>query len=129
VTERDELKLRAFFREVHESIDPPAPPFGSVIRPRRGTSPARVAAALVRVLGVILVAGALLLVWRGRPARAPGGDEAMRLASELGAWEAPTDFLLQTPGIEWLRSAPRFGAGMEEPPGDPPGVRPEEVPL
>jgi hypothetical protein len=134
VTERDDQKLRAFFREVHEQIDPPAPPYGSVIRPGRGASPvravatlARVGATLARTLGVLVVSGALLLVMRGWSMRDPGDDEAMRLASELGKWEAPTDFLLQTPGIELLQSPPQFGAGTDELPGDRPDLIPEEV--
>jgi hypothetical protein len=35
----------------------------------------------------------------------------MRLAMALGEWEAPTDFLLRTPGLEFFQSPPRFGAG------------------
>ncbi len=127
MTERDDRRLQAFFRDLHEEIDPPVPPYGSVIRPGRSAPPARAGAALALALGLALVAGVLLLVMRGRPTRAPGGDEAMRLASELSRWQAPTDFLLETPGIEFLQSPPRFGAGKEELPGDPKDLLQKEV--
>jgi len=124
VTERDDQRLRELFREIHEEINPPAPPYASVIRPGRSARPARIApptrvgAALARAFGLVVVAGALFLVMRGTAVRPPGDVEAMRLASELSSWEAPTDFLLQTPGLEFLQSPPRFGAGREELPGD-----------
>jgi len=139
MTERDDQKLRAFFREIHEPIDPPAPPYASMIHPDRGALSARVApparvtsaapvgAALARAFGLVVVAGALLMVMREWSMRVPGDAEATRLAAEMSSWEAPTDFLLQTPGIEFFESSPRFGAGTEELPGDESSPTQEEV--
>ncbi len=48
-----------------------------------------------------------------------GDDETLRLAVSLSRWQAPTDFLLRTPGAEFLESPPRLGAGTETISGDP----------
>ena len=127
MTERDDRRLRAFFRDLHEAIDPPVPPYASLARPGRSAPPARFGATLARALTLALIAGALLLVVRGPATRAPDGDEAIRLASQLSHWWAPTDFLLETPGIEYLQSPPTFGAGTEALPGDPTDSTQEEI--
>ena len=119
MTEHDDRRLCAFFRDLHENIDMPVPPYALVARPGRGARSARFGATLARALTLALVAGVLLLVVRGHARRAPGGDEATLLASQLSHWKAPTDFLLETPGIEYLQSPPTFGAGTEALPGDP----------
>jgi hypothetical protein len=125
MTGNDDSRLRAFFRELHEEIDAAVPDFDSVVRP---VSPRHPGAAIVRALALALAAGALLLAVRVWPRRAPAGDEAMRLAAALGRWEAPTDFLLRTPGAEFLESPPRFGAANESMSGDPMDLIQEEVP-
>ncbi len=127
MTERDDRRLCAFFRDLHEKIDLPVPPYASVAHPGRSARPARFSATLARVLILALVAGVLLLVVRGHATRAPGGDEATRLASQLSHWKAPTDFLLETPGIEYLQSPPTFGVGTEALPGDPNDSTQEEA--
>lgn len=127
MTERDDRRLRDFFRDLHEEIDPPVPPYASVARSGRSARPARFGASLARALSLALIAGVLLLAVHRLATRAPGGDEAIHLASQLSHWESPTDFLLETPGIEYLQSAPTFGAGTEALPGDPTDSTQEEA--
>jgi hypothetical protein len=126
VTEERE-HLKKFFGDLHEADDPPAPPYRSLIRAtdsQAGIPPVRTAplpgalVALTRGLALAVTVGALLLALRGGSRPTPGDDEALRLATSLGEWQAPTDFLLQTPAAEFLRSAPRLGTGTESVAGD-----------
>ncbi len=129
MTDRDDRKLRAFFREAHERLDSPPPPFAGLIRPvsETGSAPARRAAtAIAAAIALVVVAGVLLLVMRGRLSSVRD-DDALRLAADLGHWEAPTDFLLQTPGIEFFRETPRFGVSIDELSGVTTLPTPEEI--
>jgi hypothetical protein len=121
----EQERLRRLFRELHED-DPPAPEYRSlaagdgsshVARPRPGR---RVVARAAWAAAAAAAAGAVILALslRGRPAPAPGEDEMLRLAASLRNWEAPTDFLLTTPGAEFLQSAPRLGTKAETLSGD-----------
>ena len=122
----DDRRLRGFFRDLHEEMDREIPPYATLIRPARSPRSARLRVALAGAFVTVVVAGALLLVMHGRSARGPD-DGAMRLASQLDHWEAPTDFLLQTPGLEYLQSPPRFGMGEGQLPGDPQNVIQKEA--
>ena len=121
-------RLRRLFRDLHEADDPPAPHYRPLIRAAddaAGIPPVRTAplpgalVALTRALALGVAAGVLLLALRGGGSRHTAtDDEALRLATSLGDWQAPTDFLLQTPAAEFLRSAPRLGTGTESVAGD-----------
>ncbi len=58
-------------------------------------------AAIAAVL--VLAAVGTWIVLKQRPAR------PVATIAQLSQWRAPTDFLLQTPGGEFLRTVPRFG--------------------
>ncbi|HKB08362.1 MAG TPA: hypothetical protein VKF61_08805, partial [Candidatus Polarisedimenticolia bacterium] len=113
------------FGDLHEADDPVAPHYRALIRAADGNTvpPVRTAplpvplVTLTRALALAFAAGVLLLALRG-PRPTPSDDEAVRLATSLGDWQAPTDFLLQTPAAEFLTSAPRLGTGMESVAGD-----------
>jgi len=126
MSDRNDEKLRALFREVHEQLDPPAPPIAGLLHPTAGGTTLharRSAVALASAVALVLIAGALWLILKIGPS-AVRHDEAFRLAAELGEWEAPTDFLLQTPGIEFFEEAPRFGAPLDDSPDET--IRPTE---
>jgi hypothetical protein len=120
----EQERLRGLFRELHAD-DPPAPDYRSLAaapaRPVRARRVARVAwaAAAAVAAGAILLALSLRQRPAPAPAPAPAEDEMLRLAASLSDWEAPTDFLLSTPGAEFLQSAPRLGTGAETLSGDP----------
>jgi hypothetical protein len=128
----DRERLRKFFGDLHEADDPPAPQYRTLVGAVDGGAgmrgrtapPVRTAplpgalVALTRALALAVVAGALLLALRGGSRQAATDDEALRLATSLGEWQAPTDFLLQTPSAEFLRSAPRLGTGTDSVAGD-----------
>ncbi|HEY5609911.1 MAG TPA: hypothetical protein VIL97_01785 [Thermoanaerobaculia bacterium] len=60
-------------------------------------------ARVVAAIALLFVLGAVVFsARRGRLDPAP-----QRVA--MPQWDAPTDFLLQTPGIELIRSTPQFG--------------------
>lgn len=118
--ESGDQELRALFREAHEQLDPPAPPLAGLLRPVTGPTPRYApgyprwpSTAIASAVILLLVSAALWLVLKVGPS-ADRHDEAFRLASELGDWEAPTDFLLQTPGIEFFEEAPRFGTPLND---------------
>ncbi|HYV20417.1 MAG TPA: hypothetical protein VFC25_15445 [Verrucomicrobiae bacterium] len=140
---RENERLRRVFHEMHDA-DLPAPAYespdaasgapaasASTARPvrksavgRPGRTPvfARAAwafAAAAAACAVVLALrdGGLLHPAPGAPTT-PGEDETVQLAATLTTWEAPTDFLLTTPGAEFLQSAPRLGTGMETLSGD-----------
>lgn len=115
MNERD--RLRGIFHEMHQA-DPVAPEYRSLAaRPSRPARPPIVARAAWAAAAVV-AAGVLILAVRAP--NPPDEDATLRLAASLGAWEAPTDFLLVTPGAGFLESAPRLGngAGLSGDPAD-----------
>lgn len=106
----DDRDLRARFAELRRQDALRAPEFAGLIRRSRPPMFRRMAVAAV----CVLVAGLLVLVLYPRRPAPP--------ALSLTQWRSPTDFLLQTPGRDLLRSVPRFGAWPEE--GVAPGPSP-----
>ena len=93
-----ERRLRDMFGALRSADQRAAPPFGAVVeRARRRKSPRarRVAAGVVLALAAAAV---LLLVWR-----VGSGHEPV-------AFVYPTDFLLDMPGAQLLRTVPELGA-------------------
>jgi hypothetical protein len=106
MSERDpaDAGLRARFAALAAEDARTAPPFmvPRVERVRRVVSrPLAVAAA------VVLMAGAGYAWWATRPRAA--APYPIDLAAVT--WAAPTDFLLDTPGLALLRDVPSFTAG------------------
>ena len=125
MTDHDDKKLRAFFNESHERLDPPPPALAGLLRP--AAVPARrTVVTIAAAAAMALIAGALWLIVPGDPSTVRD-DGALRLAAELAEWEAPTDFLLQTPGIEFFQEAPRFGAPIDGLPGEMTRPTPKEI--
>jgi hypothetical protein len=132
----DDERLRAVFHEMH-AADMPAPAYespdvatdapaasASTARPVRNPSFASartpaVARAAWAFAAAVAACAVVLALRDGAPA--PGEDETLQLVASLATWEAPTDFLLTTPGAAFLQSGPRLGAGTEmlsDDPGD-----------
>ena len=124
MTDRDDRKLRDLFREMRDA-EPMAPPYASVARrdeARRAAAtvngaprPVPAGLRLARIAGFAAMVVVLLVALRhsGPNRRAVGGapddDTALQLAASLTHWQAPTDFLLRTPGSEFLGSEPTLG--------------------
>lgn len=142
----EDARLRRVFHEMHDA-DMPAPAYespdaatdapaasASTARPVRKPAAGRpvrtpvfaraawalAAAAAACAVVLALRDGGLLHPIPGAPTTptALGADETIQLAASLTTWEAPTDFLLTTPGAEFLQSAPRLGTGTETLSGD-----------
>jgi len=93
--------LRALFAAARRRDAARAPGFADTLAvPRRRPSRARVPLALAAAAVAVVVAA----VWLLRPAP----EFPIDLAATR--WEAPTDFLLRTPGAELLRSVPDVGS-------------------
>lgn len=64
-------------------------------------------AALAAAAVVVAIAGTLLLRDRGGSGPGPAAS-ALGIDLAAAVWVAPTDFLLETPGVALLRGVPRF---------------------
>ncbi|MFQ5528042.1 MAG: hypothetical protein ACE5GX_17515 [Thermoanaerobaculia bacterium] len=131
--ERDtERLLRRFFAAVH--ADDRVPAFQRMARPALTASVRRSAAwrPVFAVLAVVVLAAGVAWLMpglRGLDGASLSETEQLALAQDLSSWEAPLDFLLETPGREILYAPPSFEL-METPtlpPVDSPPVdRPAE---
>ncbi len=104
MTDETDRELREQFHALRGDAGAGAPAFGDTVaavarrrervrRLRRRVSVVSAAAATVVVLFAV---------------RAPGGKQAVPVNLASQGWEAPTDFLLRTPGAELLRTIPTF---------------------
>lgn len=113
--------LTSLLAEVHRRQRNRTPPFEDVwsravaesaaaraARPRKPRIRLAVAAAAVAVA----VLGATIGWWIDSR-RSRELDRALAAAAAVGEWRAPLDFLLETPGREWLASTPRWGPGAD----------------
>lgn len=102
----DDAHLRESFARLREREAADAPSFRSV-RARKPHNPPRrvflVAAALVLVIGL------LLLVVPRHPSRVAVKPADAPVPVSAAIRPAPTDFLLQTPQRNLLRTVPKFG--------------------
>ncbi len=94
-----ERRVRAWLEGAHRADRPP--PFG---RTREAARRRRTKRGPLWAL-VPALAAALLIIWnvRPRPTSGPAPHEIQSVE-----WNAPLDFLLQTPGSELLRAVPTF---------------------
>lgn len=106
-------RLRDAFARLHRELAPLAPNAerfverARIARPHAGARSLAPGLALASVLAVL----AIVAVWNSRQA----SERAViaRQAAQLGEsqWRAPTDFLLDVPGADLLRTTPAFDAG------------------
>lgn len=94
-------------------------------RQRRWTPSIRVAMAAAAVVAFAFVTATSLSDRRGTASVARGSMPALS-ALPVGSWEAPTDFLLETPGAPLLNTLPSIGRtrGWGLSGGDAEGARP-----
>jgi hypothetical protein len=123
--------LRARFAALRREEEVKAPPFALprsdfAARGLRWSAGTLIAGAVCAI--TIMVAVVLLQLMPS----APRGITSLPLAS-LSQWKSPTDFLLETPGREMLRSVPAIGvwqdSGRDSGPGKKhPRVRKQALP-
>ena len=107
-------ELRALLRARREREEHPAPAFRklwSAARARRNPRwrTRRLRYALAAVALVAAVGAYAVTALRSSSPPDPALLQVASLSRQLDEWEAPLDFLLETPGIEILESAPQFG--------------------
>jgi hypothetical protein len=100
--------LRAVFAELRQVEEAGAPGLDRLLARGRAEDGMMRRAHPLRLAGAVAVLlAAALGVWLGDAgggrSRSPGAT-----AAALADWVAPTDFLLDTPGIELLRSTPEI---------------------
>ena len=107
----EDRDLARLFEELRRSDESSAPPFNSVLE-RRGVGrrkPARVARLRFAALAALLVAAVLAAVLMRRPAGETAGREP---PMTLAQWKSPTDWLLRTPGSEFLNELPTLSGSI-----------------
>ena len=102
--ERDDHHVKQAFEALRREDAAATPPFAATIaaaRARRMARPRRRALGLAAV--IVVVAVVVVSLRRER--------DGVRLEIDLATvrWQAPTDFLLNLPGDELLRSVPQLG--------------------
>jgi hypothetical protein len=98
--------LRARFAELRREETALAPDF--VVPSRSWVEPVgRWSAGRLAAVTACLAAMVTGAVWLGMAPPKPGGNG--QPVASLMEWKAPTDFLLQTPGRELLRTVPAIG--------------------
>lgn len=107
MTDEIDRDLREQFHALRREAGAGTPEFGfTVTAVARRRQRAR---RLRRRVSVIAAAAALVLVlFAVRGPRGPDGKRAVLVSLPARRWEAPTDFLLRTPGAELLRTIPTF---------------------
>ena len=106
--EREERGLRDLFAQQRADESARAPSFASTMASARRRD-RRAGGRRTMWLGAAAAAAAVIAVALVMmPRRA--GDETRRMTAELSSvgWRSPTDFLLETPGAELLRTTPRI---------------------
>ncbi len=115
-TERERQLLRGALAEGHRSGRRRTPPFeelwsravaesSAALSGRRRGPRIRLAVAAAAV-AVLVVASTIALWTESRRSRQL--DVALSAAAAVGEWRAPLDFLLDTPGREWLAATPSW---------------------
>ena len=103
--EGDDHHVKQAFEALRQEDAAGTPPFAATIaaaRARRTARPRRRALGLAAAV-ILVVAVVVISLRRER--------DGVRLEIDLATvrWQAPTDFLLNLPGDELLRSVPQFG--------------------
>ena len=108
----DEIELRARFDELRREEQARIPPYRPPDRlaKRRPGVRMRFLAAAATVLILVAIAS-----WRGSWRRDAPPHAA--IDAKPFQWTAPTDFLLQTPQSDLMRTTPRIGAPLSLPKG------------
>ena len=101
--DRDEEILRGSFAALRREDEPLAPEFASLWRNKVRAS-RRHRRWLVAAASVVVVL--IGIFWLRSARRRP----EINTSAAITQWKAPTDFLLDTPGREFLRAVPEIGA-------------------
>jgi hypothetical protein len=99
----EDKDLRERFATLRREEETQAPDF-VVLTARRRRRPVRKFVIIAACVVAILAAALLLRPVPRKPEQGAGGNIA-----SITKWKAPTDFLLETPGRELLRSVPTIG--------------------
>ncbi len=99
----DDRELERLFLASRRLDEGDAPPFSSLVgsKPKLAPPVRPIRAALPATLSLLVVTAGLVLLWPRHSPRTPPPT-----VGPIGEWEAPTDFLLRTPGYELLGPAP-----------------------
>ena len=109
-------RIRRLFRELREQDERDAPSFARTwsaarSRQRQDTqSPWALAFHVAMAMFIVIgVSAALVLRSNGKP-----DESALQAAAGISTWQSPTDFLLSTPGSQYIQSVPSIGDSLAQ---------------
>lgn len=105
----DDSRLSRLFAEARQ-LDETRAPSLLRLRARRSASPRPILVALPAIATMLVLAAAGVFLWPRLAPETPSPTPGMSLES----WEAPTDFLLSTPGSELLGPPPALPGPMPQ---------------
>jgi len=94
--------LRGRFAALRRAEEQQAPDFALLLRPRQHSSRGRARWWVAATCMVMVLAA---IAWQRTTGRRPQEISVVSISE----WKAPTDFLLETPGRELLRTVPQIG--------------------
>ena len=105
----DDQRIKKFFHLIKEENRRVTPSFLkdweiASSKVGRRTSLLKIAAAWTVLIMFGITA---LILWNERIVKT-------RQYVSISEWQAPTDFLLKTPGAEWLKTVPKLGGSLEQ---------------
>jgi|GEM_PF-478720 len=95
-------QLRRRFAGLRQEDERRAPPFADLWRSRQRKPERRIRGVFATGAAAIVFAG-LFWLWAVRP------RPVTPMVASITSWKAPTDFLLETPGRDLLRTVPEIG--------------------
>lgn len=114
-TERERQLLRSALAERHRASRRQTPPFellwSRAVAGMRSPRRARRGLLALAAAAVVLVLAATV-AWRILDRHSHRElERALTVAAGAGGWRAPLDFLLETPGRQWLEATPSWTPG------------------
>ena len=114
----EEQKLRELFHELKQEDERFAPSFArdweaALSRLGKARSPRRLVRVATAAMMLILLIGSVA-VFFSHPSRKPALTETPGSTIFLSQWRSPTNFLLQSPGEQLLKTVPHLGLSSVE---------------
>jgi len=111
--ERERQEVAGWFRQLRQADEQGAPSFEDVLNTARRRAARRPAQRLYLQLAVV----ATLVLFLALPAlwwqmRRQAARHSAIQAASISQWKSPTDFLIETPGRNLLKTVPRIGDGL-----------------
>ncbi len=126
----DREAVKEALSEAHRATRRQPPEFATLWSRAAGQMRSRRSARTTRLAGAAaaLALAAGIGLWTAERHSRAELEDAMATAAAISEWRAPLDYLLDTPGRQWLETTPSWGVDLATEPWDPPADLLQEVP-